>query len=37
MFMMFVVMALILIVFTIIARGARYIPGRAQGVVEMIV
>jgi F-type H+-transporting ATPase subunit a len=37
MFMMFVVMALILIVFTIIARGAKYIPGRAQGVVEMIV
>lgn len=37
MFMMFVVMAMILIVFTIIARGAKYIPGRAQGVVEMIV
>lgn len=37
MFMMFVVMALILIVFTIIARGAKFIPGRAQGVVEMIV
>jgi F-type H+-transporting ATPase subunit a len=37
MFMMFVVMALILIVFTLIARGARFIPGRAQSVVEMIV
>ena len=37
MFMMFVVMAMILIVFTIIARGAKYIPGRGQGVVEMIV
>ncbi len=37
MFMMFVVMAAILIVFTMIARGAKYIPGRAQGVVEMIV
>jgi F-type H+-transporting ATPase subunit a len=37
MFMMFVVMAAILIVFTIIARGAKMIPGRAQGVIEMIV
>lgn len=37
MFMMFVVMAAILIVFTIIARGAKFIPGRAQSVVEMIV
>jgi F-type H+-transporting ATPase subunit a len=37
MFMMFLVMAAILIVFTIIARGAKFIPGRAQSVVEMIV
>ncbi len=37
MFMMFVVMALILIVFTAIARGAKFIPGRAQGVIELIV
>lgn len=37
MFMMFVVMVAILIVFTLIARGAKFIPGRAQSVVEMIV
>lgn len=37
MFMMFVVMALILIVFTAIARGAKFVPGRAQGVIELIV
>lgn len=37
MFMMFVVMALILIVFSVIARGAKFIPGRAQSVIEMIV
>lgn len=37
MFMMFLVMAAILIVFTIIARGAKLVPGRAQSVIELIV
>jgi F-type H+-transporting ATPase subunit a len=37
MFMMFVVMALILIVFTAIARAAQSVPGRAQSVIEFIV
>ncbi len=34
---MFVVMAAILLVFGTIARGAKFIPGRGQGVIEMIV
>lgn len=34
---MFLVMAAILIVFTIIARKAQAIPGRGQGVIELIV
>lgn len=34
---MFMVMAAILIVFTLIARKAQAVPGRAQGVIELIV
>ncbi|MGI8406304.1 MAG: F0F1 ATP synthase subunit A [Thermomicrobiales bacterium] len=34
---MFIVMALILIVFTVLARRAQTLPGRGQSVVEMIV
>ncbi len=34
---MFLVMGLILIVFSLIAHGAKFVPGRAQGIVEMIV
>ena len=34
---MFLVMGLILLVFGLIARGAKFIPGRAQGAIEMIV
>lgn len=34
---MFIVMAAILIVFTLIARGASAVPGRAQSVIELII
>lgn len=34
---MFIVMALVLTVFTLIARRAQAVPGRAQGLVEMLV
>ena len=37
MLMMFVVMAAILIVFTLIAKRATAVPGRGQGVIELIV
>lgn len=37
MLMMFLVMALILIVFTIVARRASMVPGRGQGVIELMV
>lgn len=34
---MFIVMALVLIVFTFVARRAQAVPGRGQGVVEMMI
>ncbi len=37
MFMMFVVMALILIVFTLVGRSMKMVPGRFQGMIELVV
>lgn len=37
MFMMFVVMALILIVFTLVGRSMKMVPGRFQGLIELII
>ena len=37
MFMMFVVMAFILIVFTLVGRSMKMVPGRFQGMIELVI